>query len=358
MTKMGLGVKVATLPVIALGVGIGVDYGIYLYNRLEGYLESGLALRQAYFETMKSTGLAVAFTGITLGAGVCTWVFSQIKFQADMGLLLMFMFLWNMLGAIALVPALARVLGIGTRPTKPIPVAMADEHHHQPFLQSTTKESPLNVIIFGATGATGHHLVERALQAGHHVTAFVRDPSRLPTQHPNLRHVVGDVMDAKAVNAALPGHDAVLCVLGVLSGRKSDAGRAQRKVPVCSQGTRHILDAMAQHGVRRIVVLTASAVGAGRASGRFGAAAIVRMVMRDVMDDKEIQERDVMASATDWTLVRPVKLNHKPLTGHVQSGETLPWSLASGISHADVADFMVRSLSDRGTFRKGLVIKS
>jgi predicted RND superfamily exporter protein len=125
MTRMGLGVKVATLPVIALGVGIGVDYGIYLYNRLEQYLERGLELRQAYFETMKSTGLAVAFTGITLGAGVCTWVFSEIKFQADMGLLLTFMFLWNMLGAIALVPALARVLGIGTHGAKPVPALAA-----------------------------------------------------------------------------------------------------------------------------------------------------------------------------------------------------------------------------------------
>ena len=216
----------------------------------------------------------------------------------------------------------------------------------------------MNVIIFGASGATGHHLVDRALQEGHRVTAFVRDASRLPKRHANLRHMTGDVMDAGTVNAALPGHDAVLCALGVLSGRKADAGRAQREVPVCSQGTRHILDAMAQHGTRRIVVLSASAVGAAPTCGRFGAAAVVRMVMRDVMDDKEIQERHVMASATDWTLVRPVKINHKAMTGRVQSGEALPWSLAPGVSHADVADFMVRSLGDRATFGKGLVVKN
>jgi len=115
MTVMGLGVKVATLPVIALGVGIGVDYGIYLYNRLEHELARGLPLRDAYFETMKTTGLAVAFTGITLAAGVLTWIFSEIKFQADMGLLLTFMFLWNMVGAVVLIPALAAVMGIGRR---------------------------------------------------------------------------------------------------------------------------------------------------------------------------------------------------------------------------------------------------
>lgn len=112
MTSLGLGVKVATLPVIALGVGIGVDYGIYLYNRLESYLEQGLSLRDAYFETMKTTGLAVAFTGITLAAGVLTWVFSEIKFQADMGILLTFMFLWNMVGAVALIPAIAALLRV------------------------------------------------------------------------------------------------------------------------------------------------------------------------------------------------------------------------------------------------------
>ncbi|MFY9477390.1 MAG: MMPL family transporter [Aquabacterium sp.] len=116
MTVMGLGVKVATLPVIALGVGIGVDYGIYLYNRLETFLRKGLPLREAYLETMKTTGLAVAFTGISLAAGVLTWVLSDIKFQADMGLLLTFMFLWNMIGAVLLIPALAGVMGLGRRP--------------------------------------------------------------------------------------------------------------------------------------------------------------------------------------------------------------------------------------------------
>jgi len=115
MVKLGLGVKVATLPVIALGVGIGVDYGIYLYNRLETYLQQGLPLREAYFETMKTTGLAVAFTGITLAAGVLTWAFSEIKFQSDMGILLTFMFLWNMVGAVALIPAIAAILNVGGR---------------------------------------------------------------------------------------------------------------------------------------------------------------------------------------------------------------------------------------------------
>lgn len=110
MTWLGIGVKVATLPVIALGVGIGVDYGIYIYSRLESFLKQGFSLNQAYYLTLKSTGKAVAFTGLTLGIGVATWAWSPIKFQADMGILLTFMFVWNMLGALILLPALARLL--------------------------------------------------------------------------------------------------------------------------------------------------------------------------------------------------------------------------------------------------------
>ncbi len=112
MVALGLGVKVATLPVVALGVGIGVDYGIYIYNRLEGFLEEGLPLKEAYFETLKTTGVAVALTGVTLALGTITWVMSAIKFQADMGLLLTFMFLWNMVGAIVMIPALITVLKV------------------------------------------------------------------------------------------------------------------------------------------------------------------------------------------------------------------------------------------------------
>jgi predicted RND superfamily exporter protein len=110
MAFMGIGVKVATLPVVALGVGIGVDYGIYIYSRLESFLRAGLPLQEAYYETLKSTGKAVLFTGLCLAIGVCTWIFSAIKFQADMGLMLTFMLLWNMFGALWLLPALARFL--------------------------------------------------------------------------------------------------------------------------------------------------------------------------------------------------------------------------------------------------------
>jgi uncharacterized protein len=110
MAKMGIGIKVATLPVIAVGVGIGVDYGIYMFNKYRYYREAGFDLTTAYYKALNTTGRAVIFTGITLSLGVCTWVFSPIKFQADMGLLLTFMFLVNLIGAIVFMPAIASLI--------------------------------------------------------------------------------------------------------------------------------------------------------------------------------------------------------------------------------------------------------
>jgi predicted RND superfamily exporter protein len=107
MSVLEIGLKVSTLPVAALGVGIGVDYGIYIFSRMQEALARGMGLREAYEFTLRVTGSAVLLTGLTLGIGVSTWVFSALKFQADMGLLLSFMFLANMLGALLLLPALA-----------------------------------------------------------------------------------------------------------------------------------------------------------------------------------------------------------------------------------------------------------
>lgn len=110
MVSLGIGVKVATLPVIALGVGIGVDYALYVLTVILAKTRQGMPLKQAYFETLMFTGRVVALIGVTLAAGVVTWVMSPIKFQTDMGILLTFMFLWNMVGALVLMPALAHFL--------------------------------------------------------------------------------------------------------------------------------------------------------------------------------------------------------------------------------------------------------
>lgn len=110
MVGLDMGVKVATLPVIALGVGIGVDYALYVLSVMLARLRAGESLSAAYHHALQFTGRVVMLTGITLALAVGTWAFSPIKFQADMGILLAFMFVWNMVGALVLLPALAHFL--------------------------------------------------------------------------------------------------------------------------------------------------------------------------------------------------------------------------------------------------------
>jgi predicted RND superfamily exporter protein len=116
MAMVGIGLKVNTLPMVALGAGIGVDYGIYLWSRMQEFLREGDSVHDAYLKTMRVTGASIIFTGITLAIGVVTWVFSPLQFQADIGIMLTFMFFVNMLGAILLLPALASLLVRGKTP--------------------------------------------------------------------------------------------------------------------------------------------------------------------------------------------------------------------------------------------------
>lgn len=131
MAWLGIGLKVATLPVIALGVGVGVDYGIYLFERLQHEIEErGANLREAFYVAMRQRGTAAVFTAATMSIGVGTWAFSALKFQADMGILLAFMFLVNALGAIFLLPAMAYWLGVGkaSRQDAKRPLSMTFPH--------------------------------------------------------------------------------------------------------------------------------------------------------------------------------------------------------------------------------------
>ncbi len=140
MVALGIGVKVATLPVIALGVGVGVDYALYLLSVQLALQRSGVPLREAYMHSLRFTGRVVALVGVTMAAGVITWVWSPIKFQADMGILLTFMFLWNMVGALILIPALSHFLlrnvGVSARPEK----------------SSVTASQAANAVVAGQAG--------------------------------------------------------------------------------------------------------------------------------------------------------------------------------------------------------------
>ena len=129
MAMLGIGLKVPTLPVVALGVGVGVDYGIYLFESMQHELrERDITLREAFYEAMRQRGNAAIFTALTMSIGVGTWAFSALKFQADMGILLAFMFLVNMLGAIFLLPAMAYWLNVGAAEAR----ARIKRLHRQP----------------------------------------------------------------------------------------------------------------------------------------------------------------------------------------------------------------------------------
>ncbi|WP_199698984.1 efflux RND transporter permease subunit [Oleomonas cavernae] len=110
LTLAQIGLKISTLPVLAIAVGIGVDYGIYEYNRIQRYMRLGKSPFEAYEQALKDVGSATMFTGFTLAVGVSTWSFSALKFQADMGMLLTFMFMVNMIGAVTLLPAMISII--------------------------------------------------------------------------------------------------------------------------------------------------------------------------------------------------------------------------------------------------------
>ncbi|SFP50422.1 hypothetical protein SAMN05216229_10325 [Geopseudomonas sagittaria] len=145
MALLGIGLKVATLPVVALGVGVGVDYGIYLYERIQHEMEAGRDLRHAFYEAMRQRGTAAVFTALTMSIGVCTWAFATLKFQADMGVLLAFMFLVNVFGAIFLLPAMAAWFNQGRPLVVARTAAAADANDGSAAALDSRRDAPVGV---------------------------------------------------------------------------------------------------------------------------------------------------------------------------------------------------------------------
>lgn len=215
------------------------------------------------------------------------------------------------------------------------------------MLKKTT--TPMNTLIFGASGPTGQQLVEQGLAHGHMVTAFVRNPSKLTLQHPNLRIVQGDVLDFEAVRRAMAGQEAVLSALGA---------PASQKDTVRSDGTRHIIQAMEQAGLRRFICLTTLGIGDSKAALPFLYKYIlVPLLLREAFLDSERQEDYIRQSTLDWTIARPGTLTNGPRTGVYQHGFTATEKgLKIKISRADVADFMLRQLHDEAYVRKAAAL--
>jgi putative NADH-flavin reductase len=195
----------------------------------------------------------------------------------------------------------------------------------------------MEILVFGSTGSIGRQLLEQALAQEHAVTAFARDPAKLDIKHANLKIVQGNVMEFASVEKAVQGQQAVLCSIG-----------AGRKGTVQSEGTRHIVRAMENAGIRRFICQTSLGVGDSWGNLNFFWKYIMfGIFLQDAFADHEAQESYVKQSRLDWTIVRPGSFTNGNATGeyrHGFSGTDKTTKLK--ISRADVADFMLKQLSD------------
>jgi len=200
----------------------------------------------------------------------------------------------------------------------------------------------MNLLIFGATGGTGRAIVAQALEQGHRVTAFARNPDAIKIEHENLIVVQGDILDYASVERAVKGQDAVLSALGT---------RAIRRNTTISDGARNIIKAMEKYEVKRFVFVSSISIGDSKPQQRqFGLLykiIIFPLLLRNMFQDKEIQERYIRQSTLDWVIVRPAVLTNGPRTGVYRSEfSATDKSIKAKISRADVADFMLKQLTD------------
>jgi len=197
----------------------------------------------------------------------------------------------------------------------------------------------MKLLIFGSTGGTGRELVKQALEQGHSVTAYARNPAKIEDiKHSSLQVVRGDVLDPAGVEGAVAGQDAVLSTIGAGAGRTT----------LREEGTRNIVAAMEKAGVQRLVCQSSLGIGDSRANlSIFTKYIVVSVFLRHAFADHEGQEAVVKQSSLAWTIVRPPHLTNGPRTGAYRHGFSPTDTLIKGkISRADVADFMLKQLTD------------
>jgi uncharacterized protein YbjT (DUF2867 family) len=244
----------------------------------------------------------------------------------------------------------------------------------------------VKVLVFGATGGTGRALVDQALERGHAVTAFARDPTKIQSAHQNLTVARGNMLDLDSVEAAVKGQDAVLSALGIrppvwsivlailafqilarilafhgplglavrIGGPLVAILLLTRRGTALSQGTRNIVQAMEKHGVKRLVC--ESSLGVADSQGRLGIfynVILVPLLLRGIFAEKAVQEQIIQACTLDWVIVRPTSLTNGPRRGIYRAGLDIGhWFRPTSISRADVADFMLKQLTDDAWLRK------
>jgi putative NADH-flavin reductase len=199
----------------------------------------------------------------------------------------------------------------------------------------------MKLVVFGANGGTGAHVVEQALAAGHLVTAVARRPEVITQTHRNLSVMQGDVLKPDTLSQALNGQEAVISVLGVTNGSPAT---------LHSEGITNIIRAMQSAGVRRLIALSAGGLEPGPLIQRLIAKPLLWYFFGEHYADLVRMEDAVKKSGLDWTIMRPPRLMDTPHTGRYK--EAINIHLTSGwqISRADLADAILKHMNNPATY--------
>ena len=209
----------------------------------------------------------------------------------------------------------------------------------------------MKLAVFGATGGTGTQVLRQACAAGHDVTAVVRDPGKLPSGLPDLTAVRADVMDPAAIGGAVAGRDAVISAIGPRDGRAPTT--------VCADSAAAIVAAMREHGTRRLIVVSNSGMHVDGADGpftRYVVKPILGRVLRHAYADMRRREELVSASGPDWPVVRPPMLTDGERTGRYRSARNQNVRGGNRIARADLADQILRCLTDERTVHASVAV--
>lgn len=203
----------------------------------------------------------------------------------------------------------------------------------------------MKILVFGASGKTGHKLVQQGLLQGHHVTAFVRNPSKLKITNDKLKVIQGDVINYQMVEEAVKGQDAVLSALGASSAFKYDQSVVD--------GVGNIIKAMQTHGISRFIYMSFIGVKESRNTAGFVIKHIAPKLLSTEIAGHEARENMIKQSQLQWTIVRPPTLTNGKHMGQYRSGEYITTKgFIVTISRADVADFMLKQVNDRAFLYK------
>jgi putative NADH-flavin reductase len=214
--------------------------------------------------------------------------------------------------------------------------------------------SALKILVIGANGGIGKNVVQLALEAGHHVTAVLRNPANLTLKHTNLEIVQGDILEPERLGQYFKNKDAVISALGVKGGFWSD-----KPTTLYSRGSANILRAMGKRDTNRVFFISASAIEISPVIPffiRLIAKYIVQKLLRNMYDDLRRMEKLVKESNVNWTIIRPPRLTNKPVTGHYRVAINRFLKNCFSISRADLAHFMLNNVTNQATYKATIEI--